>query len=107
VEEGMEKEQRTGAGEEFWRRHLTMCRRSGLSYAEYCRRNDLTESAFGYWRKKIDGRPNSQSGFLELRVARGSTEGIQVILRNQIKLTVDADFHEGVLSKLVRVLESF
>jgi hypothetical protein len=29
-----------------------------------------------------------------------------VTLRNQIRLTVGADFDEGVLSKLVRTLES-
>ena len=100
------KKNRIENRDEFWRQHLTACRKSGLSYAEYCRRNDLIESAFGYWRKKIVVRPNGRSGFVELRVSPGVSGSIEVILRNQIRLVMGPDFDEGVLSKLVRVLES-
>jgi len=92
--------------DEFWRQHLVACRRRGLSYAEYCRQNDLTESAFGYWRRQLSSPRTGRPGFVELRVCPGGTNGIQVTLRNRISLTIGEDFDEGVLSKLVRVLES-
>ena len=91
---------------EFWRQHMAACLRSGLSYAEYCRRNDLTESTFGYWRRRISTVNNGQSGFVELRVTPDTDSGIEVVLRNRVRLTIVADFDESVLNKLVRVLES-
>ena len=91
--------------DEYWKQHLAVCRRSGLSYAEYCRRNDLTESAFGYWRRQLSSSGAGRSGFVELRVSPGVAEGIQVTLRNRTSLRIGADFDEGVLSKLLRVLE--
>ena len=50
---------------EFWTRHLADCRRSGLSYAEYGRRHDLAECAFGYWRKKASAQSEEKPQFVE------------------------------------------
>ena len=90
----------------FWRQHLLACRRSGLSYAEYCRRNELKESAFGYWRKRISADRRDRSGFVEVKISPTAENGIQVILRNQVRLIIGEDFDEQVLKRLVGALES-
>ena len=90
----------------YWRRHLAHCRRSGFTYAEYCRRHELTESAFGYWRKKLSAQAEEEPEFVELRVTPGDRAGIEIILRNEIRLVVHSDFDEAPLVKLVEVLEA-
>ncbi|NDH68534.1 MAG: hypothetical protein EBY22_11660 [Gammaproteobacteria bacterium] len=35
--------------EDFWKRHTVLQKNSGLSRAEYCRKNQLNYACFGYW----------------------------------------------------------
>ena len=91
---------------EYWRRHLAGCRRSGLKYAEYCRRHELTESAFGYWRKKLSAESEEKSEFIELKVSTGDPVGIEIILRNQIRVVVHSDIDRASLLRLIEVLEA-
>ena len=104
----MEESTKAGDGGpwEFWARHLRECQESGLSYAAYCRRHDLTESAFGYWRKKLLAVQQDRFGFVELKVSAGKRSGIEVVLRNQIRLGIEADFDEAVLKRVIGVLEA-
>lgn len=91
---------------EFWRHHVSECRGSGLSYAEYARRNDLKESAFGYWRKRLSESSPEKPAFVELKVSARETGGIEIVLRNSIRIRVGSDFDETMLKKLIGVLES-
>ena len=91
---------------EYWRRHIDGCRESGLSYAEYARGHDLKESAFSYWRRRLSDSSGEKSGFVELKVSTRKTEGVEIVLRNQIRISVGTDFDEAVLRKLIGVLES-
>jgi hypothetical protein len=77
-----------------------------LSYAAYCRRHDLSESAFGYWRKKLLGVQQGRSGFVELKVTPNKRSDIEIILRNQLRLGIEADFDEAVLKRVIGVLEA-
>jgi hypothetical protein len=43
----------------YWASHLKHCQESGLTQAEYCRRNDLKYSVFHYWKRKL-----SKSGII-------------------------------------------
>jgi hypothetical protein len=38
----------------FWKTHIKTWKNSGLSQAEYCRRNDLKKTRFTYWKLKFD-----------------------------------------------------
>ena len=91
---------------EFWQHHIGECRRSGLSYAEYARGNDLKESAFGYWRRKLSESCGEESGFVELKVSGQRMSGIEIVLRNQMRISVASDFDEATLRKLIGVLQS-
>ncbi len=102
---GQTKKQ-VGSQREFWEKHLRDYNKSGLSYAEYCRRHDLKGSTFSYWRKKLSASPQGQPAFVELKIAASNPSGIDIILRNQIRLTVCPDFDEGLLEKLIGVLEA-
>ncbi len=39
---------------QFWRDHLELWATSGLSQAEYCRRNNLKATQFTYWKLKFN-----------------------------------------------------
>ena len=43
----------TRRGKTYWRRALVAQRHSGLTQAEFCRRNDLALSTFQYWRRRL------------------------------------------------------
>ena len=104
MEENKKKDDRQRR--EFWSRHIDECRTSGLSYAEYARGRDLKESAFSYWRRRLSDSSGEKSGFVELKVSTRKTEGVEIVLRNQIRISVGTDFDEAVLRKLIGVLES-
>ena len=46
---------------EFWRKHETRWRDSGLTQREYCSRHGLSLSSFQRWRGNLAGRRPSQS----------------------------------------------
>jgi hypothetical protein len=37
----------------FWQRHLQRWRQSGLSQAQYCRQQQLSDAAFGWWKGRL------------------------------------------------------
>jgi hypothetical protein len=90
----------------FWKRHITECRKSGLNYAEYARRHDLKDGAFGYWRKKLPESPQQEPAFVELKVPAQKTNGIEIVLGDHMRISVGSDFDEATLKKLVGVLQS-
>jgi transposase-like protein len=102
----MEESTSDGSRREFWAKHLSDSHASGLSYAGYCRRHDLKESTFSYWRRRLSAAQPGRSGFVELKVTAGDRSGIEIILRNQIKLGIEVDFDEVVLKRVIGVLES-
>ncbi len=48
-----------------WTAHLEGWERSGLSQAEYCRREKLDPATLGRWKKKLS-HPGHEHGFVEL-----------------------------------------
>lgn len=72
----MAQRQRDPAKEASWRKVLQRLSASGLSVREFCRREQLTESAFYAWRRTIgerDGESNSGPAFVPAVVTKGST----------------------------------
>ena len=52
----MEAKQR----ERFWRETMSAWQSSGLSVRQYCRRHDLAEPSFYYWRRELQQRDDGQ-----------------------------------------------
>ncbi len=103
MEESTKK--RDGDRREFWEKHISSCRESGLSYAGYCRGHDLSESTFSYWRRRLSDAQKGQPALVELKVSEGKDNGIEVILRNRMRLAIHSNFDAAVLKKLIGVLE--
>ncbi|WP_332307530.1 IS66 family insertion sequence element accessory protein TnpA, partial [Desulfogranum mediterraneum] len=54
---------RESRGKRYWEKHLEALQRSGLSRAEYCRRQSLPYHALTYWQHKL-GKAKCDSGQL-------------------------------------------
>lgn len=48
----------------FWQRHLQAWRKTSLSQAEYCRQQDLSLAAFGWWKRQLSGPAGSGRKFV-------------------------------------------
>jgi transposase-like protein len=72
----MAKSQRDVAKEAFWRKALKQFSASGLSVREFCKREQLTESAFYAWRRTIgerDGRRTLGPAFVPAVVTKDAS----------------------------------
>ena len=70
----MEAKQR----ERFWREAMSAWQASGLSVRQYCRRHDLAEPSFYYWRRELQERDarataSSSPAFVPVTVVPAAT----------------------------------
>lgn len=108
------RRERVERGERFWRRAVGRWRRSGLSAAAFCRREDLPPSSFSYWQRKLSTESPEESegsaNLVPVEVVASSSlalEGtvFEVLLRSGHVLRVPAGFDVESLRALVAVLE--
>jgi hypothetical protein len=100
----------------YWQEHLSKWSESGLTQAEYCRRNKLSAAAFHWWKgqlrrkSKTQKAPSTSMQFVEVhgvppaRVRSGET--YEVVLSRGRAIRVDRDFDSDVLKRLIIAVES-
>jgi hypothetical protein len=68
--------------EEFWRHHNQMQKTSGLTRADYCRKNGLNYDRFGYWVTKRLRKSTQETKLVSVKVkpANESASALQSIL---------------------------
>ena len=95
----------------FWRAHIRAWARSGLSIKEYCRRQNISHHAFGYWKKKLLKNGGGEAaGVTAIEVARvncgtGNGYEMRVRLRSGHEIEVRRGFSGDDLSRLIQVVE--
>jgi hypothetical protein len=99
----------------FWAKHLRQCLQSGLSQVEYCRQNDLSSLALGWWKRQLPRElwsdtqlalPESTRGaFVEIQIGRGQDVTYEIGLRQGRSLRLGPRFDLGQVRQLVQVLE--
>lgn len=90
--------------------HIKRWHSSGLSQAEYCRRNELKWSTFQYWRRRLATR---QAAVTLVQVPVGfnseglgpSGQGLALLLGNHYKVEIGDSFNPSTLARLVDTLE--
>ncbi len=95
--------------QQYWGDHLLTWRKSGLTQAEYCRRNQLSTKCFTYWKCKTQ-RPDPPMQLVPLPVPgrpmiehRQSAE-LVLVLGDRYRVEVSDGFNPGTLEKVVQVL---
>jgi transposase-like protein len=108
--------QRDLAKERWWRRLVEQQQGGGLSVRAFCRRHDVAEHSFYWWRRELAARPPAAAPagrvdallFLPVRVRPDeslATDGVEVLLGNGRRLRVSAGVAPGRLAALAAALE--
>lgn len=91
--------------EQHWHHHLRAWTSSGLSQAEYCRRNQLSWKCFGYWKRKADRPdPSLRLVTVPVRPVREPSTGLTLVIGERYRLEVGDGFNPETFEKLVRLL---
>lgn len=91
--------------EQFWKTHLESWVPSGLSQAEYCRRNDLNISRFRYRKRKFD-KEDCSLEFVQLPTTAEpikSTRLFQHTGTPSLRITMSSEFSIEVLDGFSQV----
>lgn len=92
---------------QFWEDHIQAWQQSGLSQVEYCRRNNLKDHQWWYWRKRISQPCDTDVTFVPLhfssskitnQISRGA---ISVVTPNGYRIECDNDFDVSKLRQLI------
>jgi hypothetical protein len=97
-----------------WQAHLAAQAKSGLSRSEYCRRQEISYHAFGYWRRKL-----SKTGFNSVALVPitiqpeprrvinyGCGADLTLVLPGKITIAVGDNFSGATLNRLLNLLEA-
>ncbi len=90
-----------------WQHHLLAWKKSGLTQAEYCRRNQLSIKCFTYWKSKTE-KPDPSIKLVPVPVSparwpKPSAE-LAFVLGDRYRVEVGDGFNPETFEKLVRVL---
>ena len=107
----MAKHQRDPAKESLWRKRLQRFASSGLSAREFCKREQVTESAFYAWRRTIserDGVDNSEPTFVPAVINGEAQHGEPLVLAlaSDMKLHFPPATPAERVAELVRALQA-
>lgn len=86
--------------QELWKKRIEAWERSDISQKKYCKQNNISYSAFKYWRKKLGLKTKT---FIELNTKRVSRKesDITIVLRNGIHIKINQFENISVIKTLV------
>ena len=93
----------------FWKAHLKVWGKSGLTQNEYCRRNKLKSNQLTYWKTKFNKEIPEQVNFVPVpvnidNVIDSGDSGVSVQL-GTIQIRIHNDFNPACLVKVMSALE--
>ena len=106
--------QRSSDKEQFWRKMVRQCRRSGLSVRAFCEEQGLSEPSFYAWRRTIAARDEAAVRFVPVQVtpepqptttADGSAGAVELVLGAGRRLRIGPGFDGPTLKRLLALLE--
>lgn len=96
----------------LWGQRIAAQQASGLSVAEFCRRERIQKSGFYYWKRRVPGTPSE--GFVELKVASATSRvvrhpdvpAIELCVGNGRRLMVPVGFDRDHLLRVIAAVEA-
>jgi len=93
----------------LWQQRLNDWKNSGLTQAEYCRRNSLDPRNFLYWKNRSLQKPNTTT-LVELPAeliaqSRPVNLPLCLVINGRYRIEVAPGFDAATLERLVRVLD--
>jgi hypothetical protein len=94
-----------------WKTHLESWKNSGLSQAEYCKRNNLKPVTFSYWKCRQKNEANQSSGFVAVNIPKtiakskyNASDSFRIDLPDGMKLTFSIQTAPERIAKIISVL---
>ena len=94
----------------YWKQHIDSWQETGLTQAEYCKRNNLKHHQLVYWKKRflktepdVSFVPLKFEGLLDLS-ARQQPASLTLVINNQFKIEIRAGFDSQLLRQLILAL---
>lgn len=103
------KLQRDAGREQFWRDAVAAWRRCGVSVRAFCRRRDLPEASFYFWRRTLQERDEQQATaraatFVPVRVVPDAP--VEIVLPSGLVMRVPAGAQAATVATLVAALRA-
>lgn len=93
--------------------HISSWQKSGLSQAEYCRRNRITEQSFGYWLRKLRKQPsvelvplNINPGFNDQQQLNPVLSGLSINFGGHATIEIARDFDAETFARVIRLVSA-
>ena len=95
---------------QFWEEHIQAWQQSGLSQVEYCRRSNLKNHQWWYWRKRLSQPCDTDVTFVPLhfssskitnQISRGV---ISVVTPNGYRIECDSGFDVSKIRQLITTI---
>lgn len=99
----MKKENR----EQYWKNHYLLFLKSELNQREYCIQNDIKYWSFNPWKRKFDKLESAtkiQELPIKLNPEKLLEDRIEIILKENIRLSVPETFSTSTLRQIISVL---
>jgi hypothetical protein len=94
---------------EFWGRHVTGWRASGLTQVAYCRRHRLLKGTLGYWASTLNKPKAARSALVEVGRSEVKPEGrsspIELVVERRYLLRLWPGMQPDHLRDVLSVLE--
>ena len=107
----------------YWQDQISKWQSSGLTQAEYCRKNNLCKRHFSKWKKALQNPPaflekpkpqtrkkrsagKKQKSFIELKISSGLSESYEIITTGGRRIHVGSNFNPETLKHLIAAVES-
>lgn len=92
---------------DYWQQHYQSLKGSGISQREYCRQNNLGYWTFNKWKRLFD-QENTSTSLQQLPVKYHSvkSERLEIILQDNLKISIPDDFSEKALKKIMSALRN-
>lgn len=96
-----------------WQKIIEEYNCSGLRPGEFCRKKQINNNTFYAWRYRINGPREAtiHNSFLELtpkelppvKPSSSKVSSIQIVFNDMLKITIEDDFNESILLKVINV----
>ena len=93
--------------------HISTWQQSGLSQAEYCRRNIITEQSFGYWLRKLRNQPSVElvplgipANFAIREHLSQDLSGLCLNFGRHVTMEIAKDFDAETFARVIKVIST-
>ncbi len=94
----------------YWEKYYLSFTRSGLTQREFCRQNKISYWSFNHWKKRFDKTKSDVSlQEIPLRIPEklNGNKSIEIILKNNIRLSIPENFSHATLKQVIAVLGGY